>query len=315
MRLNFTYIYQIGKIKTVAKISVVINTLNEEEGVKKALQSVKWADEILVCDMHSEDKTVEIAKKLGARVFYHKRLSYVEPARNFAISKASNEWILILDPDEEIPEKLAKKLQEMAKKVILDHVEIPRKNIIFGKWMKASMWWPDHNIRFFKKGKVSWEKVGIHRPPKTTGEGLKLPAEENLAIIHYHYISTAQFIERMNRYTNIQAEELIKSGYRFAWTDLIAKPLGEFLGRFFANRGFEDGLHGLALSLLQAYSFLVMYLKIWEREKFKEQEITLDEVKEVIKRNGQEINWWLKYGNLSNQPFKRFFQKVRNKLK
>lgn len=300
----------------MTKISVVINTLNEAENLKRALQSIHWADEIVVCDMHSEDQTVEIAKRFGSKIYYHKKLNYVEPARNFAISKASNEWILVLDPDEEIPQKLAEKLKELVNKpIVSDYLEIPRKNIIFGKWMRASMWWPDYNIRFFKKGKVTWEGVKIHRPPKADGEGLKLPDEEDYAIIHYHYVSIVQFIERLNRYTSIQAEELTKSGYKFTWSDLITKPTGEFLGRFFANRGFEDGLHGLVLAGLQGFSHFVMYLKIWEIEKFKEQAIKLDEVKEVVSKSGQEINWWFKYINLSNNPFKKFFQKVKSKIK
>ncbi len=296
-------------------ISVVINTLNEGETLKRALESVKWADEILVCDMHSEDDTVEVAKKMGSKVIYHERLNFVEPARNFAISKAKNEWILIIDPDEEVPIDLAKRLKEMADKPIASNfVEIPRKNLIFGKWVKASMWWPDLNIRFFRKGTVSWEGVDIHRPPKTEGEGLKLENKEELAIIHYHYSSISQFMGRLNRYTDVQAKELVKSGYKFNWSDIISKPLGEFLGRYFSNRGFEDGLHGLVLSLLQAFSFLVMYLKVWELEKFKDQEVSLKDVKSLAKKSGDEVNYWFKYGNLSDNPFKRFIQKVGNRI-
>lgn len=295
------------------KISVVINTLNSEKDIERAIKSVDWADEVVVCDMYSDDKTAEIVKKLGAKVFFHKRTNYVEPARNFAISKSSNEWVLIVDADEEVTSDLASKLKEIASAQSVDFVEIPRKNIIFGKWMKASMWWPDHNIRFFKKGSVKWSDE-IHIPPQTTGTGLMIPDDEKYALIHYHYTSITQFIERMNRYTTIQAENLKEKGYEFKWRDLIEKPLSEFLGRFFANRGFDDGLHGLALGLLQAFSFLVMYLKIWEMEKFEQKEISLSELKEISKKAGGEINYWFKYGNLSSHPVKRFFQKIGNKV-
>src|SRR5688572_12024024 len=94
-------------------ISVVINTFNEEKNIERAIKSVAWADEILVCDMHSDDNTAIIARKLGATVFLHKRVGFVEPARNFAISKASNDWILILDADEEIPGSLSDKFKEI----------------------------------------------------------------------------------------------------------------------------------------------------------------------------------------------------------
>lgn len=295
-------------------ISVVINTLNEEKNIERVLKSVKWADEIIICDMHSEDKTVQIAKSLGAKIIYHKDQEFVEPARNFAISKSSNDWILILDPDEELPESLSARLKEIVNKMNrIDYIRTPRKNIIFGKWMKASGWWPDYNIRFFKKGKVKWEDK-IHKPPQTLGEGIDLAAEEKYAITHHHYESVSQFLERMIRYTKIQAEELKKDGYKFDFRDLIKKPLGEFLGRFFASRGFEDGLHGLALSLLQAFSQLVVYLRIWEMEKFGQKDVDLNEFKKLNQESQKEIEYWFKYGNLPKNPFKRFVQKLKNKL-
>lgn len=296
------------------KISVVINTLNEEQVIERAIKSIKWADEIIICDMSSEDKTVEIARKLGAKVFTHKRLEYVEPARNFAISKASGEWILILDPDEEVTAELKEKLISVATTLEgIDYVRVPRKNIIFGHWMKASMWWPDLNIRFFKKGKIKWTDK-IHRPPVTFGKGLDLDHDEKLAIVHYHYQSVSQFLERMLRYTKIQADEIEKEGYKFNWIDLIRKPVSEFLGRFFANKGFTDGLHGLVLSLLQAFYFFIVYIRLWEKENFKEENIKFEEIKEVSKQTGKEIDYWLKYGNLSSNPLRKFLQKAKNKL-
>ncbi|MDO8619198.1 MAG: glycosyltransferase family 2 protein [Candidatus Daviesbacteria bacterium] len=297
----------------MTKISVVINTLNEEKNIEQAIRSVNWADEIIVCDMHSDDKTAEIAKKLGAKVILHEREGFVEPARNFAISKASHEWILVLDADELIPDPLATKLQNIASANKFDVIKIPRKNIIFGKWMKASMWWPDYNIRFFKKGMVSWGSE-IHRPPKTTGLEDELPATEDTAILHHNYGTVSQFIERMNRYTSIEAEQLRKNGYKFSWKDLVTKPVDEFLSRFFAGHGFEDGVHGLALSMLQAFSFLIVSLKVWEHEKFTEEQISLTDLEHEVKLKGQDINYWFKYGNLSTDFVKSLLQKLRNKI-
>ncbi len=297
------------------KITVVINTLNEQKNIARAIESVKWADEILVCDMQSDDDTALIARKMGAVVIFHKRMGFVEPARNFAISKASHEWVLIVDADEEIPDSLAKYLQEMVQKPIVStFVEIPRQNIIFNKWMKASMWWPDYNIRFFKKEAVTWSDH-IHRPPKTEGQGLTLPGEERWAIIHHNYTSVSQFIDRLNRYSTIQAKELKQSGTEFKWTDLLTKPIEEFLGRFFANRGFDDGLHGLILSLLQAFSFLVVYIKLWELNGFKEDQIKLSEVRIETDKIGQQINYWFNFQSLSKNPLRRVIQKARAKLK
>ncbi len=296
------------------KISVVINTLNEEKNIKRVIKSVAWADEIIVCDMYSTDRTVEVARKSGAKVVFHKKLNYVEPARNFAISKASCEWVLILDSDEEIPATLAEKLIRIVSKMReIDYVRIPRKNIIFNKWMKASQWWPDYNIRFFKKGIVKWGNK-IHRPPETQGEGLDLEADKRWAIVHHHYGSISEYLERLIRYTKVQAEEIRQEGYVFDFKDLIRKPLSEFLGRFFANRGFEDGLHGLSLSLLQAFSQFVVYLRLWEKGGFNLQAVDLEQLKEVKRQSGEELDYWFRYVNLSKNPFKRFFQKVRNKI-
>lgn len=298
----------------MSKISVVINTLNEEKNIDRALQSVIWADEVVVCDMHSEDETVRIAKKYKAKVVYHTPTGYVEPARNFAIGKASGDWILILDADEQIPERLANRLKDIANGTAqIDYVEIPRKNIIFHKWIQNSFWWPDYNIRFFKKSAVEWLDK-IHSRPQTSGIGIKLEAKEDNAIIHYNYQTLDQYLERLNRYTNQQAKELIKEGYTFQWTDLISKPLSEFLSRYFANEGYKDGLHGLVLSLLQSYSELIKYLRIWEHDKFKEQEINIDEFKEQSKGWGYELKYWVNQTYLLKNPFLKVFYKARNRI-
>lgn len=296
------------------KVTAVINTFNEEKNIERALKSVSWADEILVCDMYSDDNTAVIARKLGAKIIFHKRAGFVEPARNLAISKAETEWVLILDADEEIPGSLADKIKDIiTKDGVVTHVEIPRRNIIFGKSLKASMWWPDYNIRLFKKGAVTWGNK-IHSRPSTTGQGLRLPELESLAIVHHHYGSVSQFIQRMDRYTSVQAKELKESGYEFKWHDLLTKPLGEFLSRYYANRGFEDGLHGFSLSLLQAFSHFVMYLKVWEKKEFPPQNISNEELGGVFRNAGDEIKYWLKYGNLSKNKFKRVLQKIKNKI-
>jgi glycosyltransferase involved in cell wall biosynthesis len=238
----------------------------------------------------------------------------VEPARNFAISRAEGEWVLVLDADEEVPEGLKDKINEIiSKDGVVTHVEIPRLNIIFGKEMKAAMWWPDYHTRFFKKDSVTWSSK-IHSKPKTEGQGLRLPEQDRLALIHHHYDTVSQFLQRMDRYTSVQAKELKESGYEFDWRDLISKPLGEFLSRFFANRGFEDGLHGLSLSLLQAFSHLVMYLKVWELKDFPQKNINFEDLKEETQKNGVEIEHWLKYGNLSKNKIKRVLQKIKNRL-
>jgi (heptosyl)LPS beta-1,4-glucosyltransferase len=299
----------------VAAISVVINTLNEEENLPRALASVKnLADEFIVVDMHSTDKTVDIAKEFGAQVYSHEKTGYVEPARNFAIDKATKEWVLILDADEEVSDSLALKLKQIVKNPQADYYRLPRKNINFRRWIKNSRWWPDFNIRFFRKGTVSWSEI-IHSVPMTTGKGLDLAAEEKFAILHYNYTSISKYIERMNRYTDVQARILIQKEYKFIWRDLIRKPLQEFLSRYFAGEGYKDGLHGLSLALLQAFSELTLYLKIWQSEQFKPEAVDVRELSKEAKRAKEQLDWWIidaltkSEGFLASLP-KRIYRRI-----
>ncbi len=296
-----------------SKISVVINTLDEEKNISRAIASVKdFADEIVVVDMESADHTREIAKKLGAKVFTHKKTGYVEPARNFAIGKASNPWILILDADEEISKGLILQIQKTLKRPEADYYRIPRKNIIFGRFIKHSRWWPDMNIRLFKKGFVSWNEI-IHMVPMTQGVGEDFPEEEDSAIIHHNYDSIEEYLDRMNRYTTHHAKIKIGEGYKFSWKDVVVKPMGEFLSRYFYGRGYKDGLHGLALSLLQAFSELAVYLKVWQKEKFKEHDLKLDEVVDLFQDQEKELHYWESDASVSEGG--SLYDRIRRKLR
>lgn len=300
----------------MAKISAVINTLNEAKKIGRCLASLKgFANEVIVVDMMSTDSTRDIAKKYGAKVFKHKRVGYVEPARNYAISKAKYDWIIILDADEEITEGLKSYLKKEIKDTKYDYYRLPRKNIIFSKWMKHSGWWPDYNIRFFKKTNVSWGNE-IHSIPLTVGQGTDLPAKEDFAIRHRHYSSVEEYITRMNKYTTIQAKELNKKGVEFKWRFVISKPVSEFLRRYFAENGYKDGLHGLTVCLLQTLSELVIYAKLWQKQKFRKVKIDQENTYQELKKASDEFVWWVYESKIltSNNIFKKLWLKTRRKL-
>jgi len=301
-------------------ISVVINTLNEERNIPRSLKSVKnFADEVIVVDMHSEDKTRDIAREYGAKIFLHEKTGYVEPARNFALEKARGKWIFILDADEKIGPNLSKILKEIATKreKEIDYVLVPRKNIILGKWIQNSRWWPDYLPRFFKKGKVVWP-TQIHQQPELHGKIYTLPDLEKYAIVHYNFESLDQFLERTWHYAEVQAEELVKEKkYKLATADLILKPLGEFLSRFFVGEGYRDGLHGLALALLQSYGVAMTYLKVWEKQKYEQKTIDNKKIREIFNTAIYEVNYWLsrwwltKLGGFNKRAMEIIF-KVKN---
>lgn len=275
----------------MAKISVVINVVDEEvKTLPRALSSVKTlADEIVLIDM-TKNKT-SFPKDSKVKLYKHKRVPYVELVRNFGLAKAKGDWILILDPDEEISKSLAKSLLRIAAKNKFTYVSLPRKNLIFGKWLKHSRWWPDYNVRFFQKDKVSWDEA-IHSVPITQGQGTDLEPEKENAIIHHHYDSIDQFVSRLNRYTTAQAKQKRREGYQFSWRHLITKPTSEFLSRYFQAEGYKDGLHGLALAFLQAFSELVLYLKVWQAEGFRKRSLGVNRVVAEMKTAQKEVNYW-----------------------
>lgn len=280
-------------MKKKINLSVVINTKNAESTIKRTLESVSFADEIVVVDMHSSDATTKIVKKYTDKLFTHKDVGYVEPARNYAISKAQGNWILIVDADEEVSPGLREFIMALVRidqkaEEVADCYYIPRKNIIFDKWIQKTGWWPDHVLRLFKKGHVEWSDE-IHSVPVTTGKVAELPAEEHYVLLHHNYQTVEQFIDRLNRYTTIEAQNR-----QSARQGSLIKEFGdEVLRRLFADRGIEEGKHGLSLSFLQAMYQMIISLKIWQKNGFKqtklEQEMTIKE----LERFQKDLQYWI----------------------
>lgn len=293
-------------------ISAIVHTHNEEKNIARCLSSLTFVDEIVLIDMDSTDRTCKIAKEYNAKIFTHPYTGFVEPARNFGIGKAGGDWILIVDADEEIPKTLSHFLRLEVKTAAADFYRIPRQNIIFGKTIKHAGWWPDYQIRFFRKGRVSWTEK-IHGIPLTKGAGFDLEPYEDLSILHYNYQSLEQFLERLNRYTSISAKELFLGNERFKVSQLFTASTREFITRYFTWEGYKDGVHGLALSFLQSFSELVTYLKLWELENFKEEKIHLSSVEKLLKEEQRHKNYWV-YNALLNQPH-NFLEDLLWKLK
>lgn len=301
----------------MTNISVVINVVDAElPFLEGALSSVKiLASEIVLIDMTFEKKAelAKIAKKFNACVYSHTFVLYVEPVRNFGISKANGDWILIMDPDERLNPRLIKKLKTIVSKNECDYLNIPRKNMVFGKWIKHSRWWPDYNVRFFKKGKVEWGER-IHSIPVTSGIGKDLLPKEKNAIEHLHYSTVEQFIERMNRYTTQQAKNLHSENVKFSWYKILSVPVKEFNSRFFMGEGYKDGLHGLALCSLQSFSEMVTIVKLWQLEKFFEKSLNADSIASEFRKNIREQNYWISDLLIKTSSF-NFIERIRRKLK
>jgi glycosyltransferase involved in cell wall biosynthesis len=246
-------------------ISVVVVARNEGQQLRECLQSTaNLADEMVVIDLGSTDGTVTIAGSMGARVKKHAAVDYVEAIRNFSIAQARGDWVLILDPDERLSSGLAVMLKKLTDNSPAAAVNIPRKNIFFGRWISHTNFWPDRQVRFFKKGRVTWPER-LHAYPIVNGETIDLPADPELAIVHLGYASKSAFIIRQNRYASLEAAYRYKRGQRFSLVDCLWEPLREFLVRFVKYRGYLDGEAGVFLVL----ALMVYRLRIsWKLLRF-----------------------------------------------
>jgi len=242
------------------KVSVVIVVFNEAIKLRDCLKSIEdFAEEIVVIDIGTETGIADLTKDFGGKYLRRGFVSYVELIRDFSISQTSGEWVLILDPDEQLTESLKTKLKELAIDGEYSVINIPRKNIFGGQWIAHTNFWPDRQIRFFKRGAVSWPKI-IHTYPKIIGKVYDLPATEENVLLHFGYDNFNQFLDRQRRYSNIEAANLYERGRRFSIFQIFWQPLREFLVRFVKHQGYLDGWWGVGLVLgLMYYRILIEF--------------------------------------------------------
>jgi glycosyltransferase involved in cell wall biosynthesis len=249
-------------------ITVVINTLNEERNLSYALRSVEsWADQIVIVDMHSDDRTVAIARSFAAEVYLHERMGFVEPARAFGIAQAVGDWILLLDADELIPRQLSRELLDIAASDGADVVSIPMVNLLLGSPMRGAGWGPaqDRHIRFFRRGHLAMP-TEIHgsMQPVEGSRRYEIQYRDGVAMIHFSSMNSAQFIEKLNRYTDVEAYQAHERGERHGDVRSIIAAAKEFSVRYFLRAGYRDGWRGLYLSIFMAFYRIAAGAKMHE---------------------------------------------------
>jgi len=302
----------------MSKISVILATFNEEKNLPSCLESVKdLASEIVIVDGSSTDKTVKIANKYTDKVFVRDNPLMFHINKQRAIEKATGDWILYLDADERVSPELAKEIKEMIESVPgnVNGLWLPRKNIIFNKWIAHAGWYPDYQLRLFRRGKGFLPCKSLHEQPEVHGETLFL----HMPLEHLNYQRVSQFVDKLNHlYTENDKNIFLKLNKKIHWYDALRWPVGEFLKRFFREEGYKDGLHGLVLSLLQSFSSLVTFAKIWEEKGFKEEMPASfpEKVSQELKGLAREFNYWLLTSKLSGSVSlsRKFYYKVRRKL-
>jgi glycosyltransferase involved in cell wall biosynthesis len=247
----------------VFKLSVTVITRNEAADLAAALQSVVWADEIVVVDSESTDDTVAIARQFTNRVVVRPWGGYVAQ-KNFAASLAAHEWILSLDADERVTTELAGEIRELLDgEPAHDAFRMPRVTWHLGRWVRSTDWYPDYQVRLYKRSAARWTGRHVHETVNADGAIGQLNGE----LQHFAYKDIADHLETIDRYTTYAARQMHEDGRHAGLVRLAAHPPLAFLRNYVAKGGFREGTPGLVISAMNAYYVFLKLAKLWELER------------------------------------------------
>lgn len=243
------------------KITAVVLTKNEARRLKKCLEGLSFCDEVIVVDDDSKDKTRQIAKQAGAKVYQHSLKDNYAQQRNFGLKKAKNEWVLFVDADEKVSPVLKTEILNFQFS-IFNGVYLKRKDWFLGRWLNHGETGRVKLLRLGRKNAGRWQRK-VHEfwqiEKGRVGE-LKSP------LLHFPHSTLTDFLDKINEYTSLHAEELIKEGRKFQFWQVILYPTAKFLVNYFWRLGFLDGFPGLVSAWMMSFHSLVTRIKIWEKE-------------------------------------------------
>jgi len=249
-------------------LSVAIITFNEKQNIRRTLESVKWANEIIVVDSGSTDGTTAICREYTDKVFHQDWLGFARQ-KNLAIDKTSGDWILSIDADEPVEPGLAGEIIAiMQSPDALDGYYIPRKTFFLGKQIRYGGWYPDYNLRLFRKGKGRFEERAVHEAIRLQGPAGRM----RHAVLHYAYPDLASYMSSINRYSSLAVTVMHEQGindFQTGIINILLRPFFTFMLKYFIRLGFLDGKHGLVLNLFHSYYVFAKYAKAWELKKGK----------------------------------------------
>jgi glycosyltransferase involved in cell wall biosynthesis len=244
------------------KISACIICWNEERNIRRCLESVKWANEIVIVDSFSKDRTVEICREYTDKVSQHKWLGYIGQ-KNLIKSIATGPWILFVDADEEVSPQLRQEIIEefeSGRNENYDGYEFPRMVFYLGKWIRHGEWYPDLKMRLFRKAKGVC--AGNEPHDHTTVEGKVKRLRGHL--YHYTYENLQDQINTLNDFSRITAQTMYQAGKKFRWSDMLFRPQLRFFKSFIIKRGFMDGMLGLIIAVCSSFGVFLKYAKLYE---------------------------------------------------
>lgn len=251
-------------MKNKIPVSVVVITKNEERNIEECLKTVTWADEIIVLDDYSTDRTVEIARQFTDQV-YQRHMDIEGKHRNYAYSLASNEWVLSLDADERVTPELAEEIASLLSSPQntrgYNGFTIPRRNYIGCYWLKYGGWYPSAQLRLFRRDEFRYEEVEVHPRAFMEGPCGHLKAD----IIHYSYRDFADFLSKLNNQTDREAAKWFKEKRKINLVGCLRKMIDRFIKSYILKRGYRDGFNGFMAAYFNGLYQLMSYAKYWER--------------------------------------------------
>lgn len=247
---------------TKIPISLVVITKNEESNIERCLRSVPFAKDIVVLDSSSQDKTRELAKHMGARVFDEPFRGYRDQKQR-AVDLATTDWILSLDADEALSPELAAEIQSLLNdSPKFAAYEIPRLSFHMGRWIRHGGWYPDRQIRLFNRQLCKWEKGHVHEKISTPSLG-----RLQTSIQHWVFENLSDQVNTNNHYSSLGAKDLFERGKIFTLVHLLFKPVSKFVETYIWKLGCLDGMPGFIVAVGAAYSVFLKYAKLWEMRK------------------------------------------------
>jgi glycosyltransferase involved in cell wall biosynthesis len=244
----------------VPRVSVTIITLNEAANIGAALESVKWADEIVVVDAESTDETVTIARRYTDRVIVRAWPGYVAQ-KNYAAEQASHDWIFSLDADERVTPALASEIRGLLQQepTAPGH-RVPRVTFHLGRWIRSTDWYPDYQLRLYDRRRGRWTGRYVHESVKVDGA----PGHLTHDLEHYAYRDLSHHMQSMDRYTSLAARQMFEDGRRAGWLEVMIHPRLAFFRNYILRGGFRDGMPGLIVSAMNAHYVGLKFSKLWE---------------------------------------------------
>ncbi|MBI3268324.1 MAG: glycosyltransferase family 2 protein [Planctomycetes bacterium] len=241
-------------------VSALVLTFNEEENVRECLESLAWADERIVVDSCSTDRTVELARELGARVV-QRPWNGINEQRAFALTESVHEWVFCLDADERVTPELAAELRRVLEAgADRDGYEIPRRTWYLGRWIAHGGWYPDRKLRLFRKTKGRFGGHDPHDRFLLASEPGRLQGE----IVHFTYRSFSQQLRTIDRFSDVAARAWAAQGQRPGLLKLLVRPAWKFVETYVLKLGFLDGLPGFIISVSTSFYLFAKYVKLWE---------------------------------------------------